>query len=204
MLRGNMDNQEHDLMNERINVRGEIENMRAVIGERSKLYDERFVQNEKNTALAMTELQRRLDVLNHAHEQAREKEVTFLSKEAYQLAHDRLVADVRKIAQEQNHFVRTDKYEDKLGADEEKFKREAEARTMALFRIDEKFAEYIKRYEADKRETDILLAAQKGAAEQAKAAAVEQGRKTNRNIAVVGLALALLVAVANWIPSLIH
>lgn len=195
-------------------IRGKLGEILAILGEREKLYNERFLQNEKQTALAMTELQRRLDVLNHAHQVAREKEITFLSKEAYQIAHDQLVDDVKRFAGELQYFVRGDKYEDKLKADGEKFEREAEARATALQRVDEKFEEYVKRYEQRQREVDLLLTAQKAAAEAAKQAAEDEGRrsrqavqeqsrKTNRNLAVVSLILGGIVIVVNVLLTLL-
>lgn len=102
----------------------------------------------------------------------------------------------------QHTYVTQDKYEDKLLAEEQ-------ARIQALQRVDERFEDYVKRYEARQREVDVLLAAQKGAAEAARVAAEEQGRKSvraseeqgrknNRNIAIVGLALTLIIAFANF------
>ena len=103
----------------------------------------------------------------------------------------------------QGHYVTVDKYEDKMKA-------EAQARTLALERIDEKFEDYVKRYEARQREVDLLLTAQKAAAEAAQKAAedegrrireqaAEQGRKQSRNLVVVGLALSAFVALANFV-----
>jgi len=72
-----------DLLHERINIRGEIENIRAVLGEREKLLAERFRAQETANSLKSEELSRRLEVLNHAHEQAREKERDFIGREAF-------------------------------------------------------------------------------------------------------------------------
>ena len=95
----------------------------------------------------------------------------------------------------QNDYVTVEKYEDKLAA-------EAQARDVALTRVDEKFQDYVKRYEVRQREVDQALSMMKGAADQAQRAIEEQARRTNRNIAILGLALAVLVALANYIGSL--
>jgi len=157
-----------------MNIRGELESIRAVLAEREKLYDERFATQEKALALQAKEYERRLHDLNGEYKRDRER---------------------------QKDYVTVDKYEDKLAS-------EAEARTNALARVDERFEDYIKRYEARQREVDLLLTAQKAAAEAAKYAAEEQGRqareltnaqarKTNRNLGYVSLALGLVVVIVN-------
>lgn len=174
-------NDESDLMHERINIRGEIENIRAVLGEREKLYDERFAAQEKALALQAREYERRLHDLNGEYKRDRER---------------------------QKDYVTIDKYEDKLAS-------EQEARENALTRVDERFEDYIKRYEARQREVDLLLTAQKAAAEAAKYAAEEQGRraldatnaqarKTNRNLGIVSLVLGVIVVVVNVALTLIR
>lgn len=95
----------------------------------------------------------------------------------------------------QHQYVTTDKWETKNEA-------EQEARETALLRVDEKFTEYVKRYEARQREVDLLLAAQSGAAEEAKRAVEEQGRKSNRNLGIASLLLGALVFGAQIIPFL--
>ena len=170
------DDQSTDLLHERINIRGEIENIRAVLGEREKLYDERFAAQEKALALQAKEYERRLHDLNGEYKRDRER---------------------------QKDYVTVEKFEDNLRA-------ESTARDAALLRIDEKFNDYIKRYEARQREVDLLLAAQEGAAREAKSAAenegrrsreatAEQARKTNRNLGYVSAALAITVIVVNLI-----
>ena len=98
---------ENDLLHERINIRGEIENIRAVLGEREKfdnerdrLYLERFQSQERALQLKAEELSRRLDVLNHAHEQAREKERDFIGREVYEKQVDQVAADFRTLREE--------------------------------------------------------------------------------------------------------
>ena len=98
---------ENDLLHERINIRGEIENIRAVLGEREKfdnerdrLYLERFQSQEKALQLKAEELSRRLDVLNHAHEQAREKERDFISREVYEKQVERNQDDMKALSVE--------------------------------------------------------------------------------------------------------
>ena len=97
----------------------------------------------------------------------------------------------------QHDYVTTDKYESTLEA--EKMAREA-----ALLRVDEKFEEYVKRYEVRQREVDLLLAAQSGAAEEAKRAVEEQGRKSNRNLGIASLGLGIIVFAANILPVLVR
>ena len=48
-----------------------------------ELHEQRFVSTDRAIVLAASELARRLDVLNHAHEQAREKEREFIRREAF-------------------------------------------------------------------------------------------------------------------------
>lgn len=103
----------------------------------------------------------------------------------------------------QHTYVTADKYEDKLEA-------ELMARNLALTRIDERFTEFVTRYEARQREVDVLIAAQKGAAMEAKRAAEEQGRKavaataeatrkTNRNLGIMAIVVTVVIAIANGI-----
>lgn len=96
----------------------------------------------------------------------------------------------------QHDYVTTDKWETKNDA-------EQEAREAALLRVDEKFTEYVKRYEARQREVDLLLAAQAGAADQAKRAVEDQGRKSNRNLGMASLALGIIVFISSVLPELI-
>lgn len=163
-------------LDERINIRGEIESIRATLTEREKriadqfealdrLLNERFVSLEKKLNTEAIELARRLHDLNGEYKRDRER---------------------------QADYVRIEKFEDKLKTDAERLKAESVAREAALLRVDEKFDDYVKRYEQDKRETDLALAAQKGAAEQAKRAAEEQGRKSNRNLAIATLLLGII------------
>lgn len=93
----------------------------------------------------------------------------------------------------QHDYVTVDKYESTLAS--EKIAREA-----ALLRVDEKFDDYVKRYEIRQREVDLLLAAQAGAADEAKRAVEEQGRKSNRNLGIASLILGAIVFGANLIP----
>lgn len=151
--------------------------MTDVVDERFQRVWDRFDATDKALRLQADEYQRRLEALNgeYKRDQAR-----------------------------QTNYVTTEKFEDNLKA--EKLAREAallrvdEKFDDGLRRIDEKFTDYVKRYEQDKRDLDILLAAQKGAAEAAKQAALEQGRKTNRNIAVVGSFLGIMVFLLNLLP----
>lgn len=51
--------------------------------EQDRRLDERFNAQEQANRLVARELERRLDVLNHAHEQARQKEADFISREVF-------------------------------------------------------------------------------------------------------------------------
>jgi hypothetical protein len=48
-----------------------------------ELHEQRFAAMDKATVQLASEMARRLDVLNHAHEQAREKEREFIRREAF-------------------------------------------------------------------------------------------------------------------------
>jgi hypothetical protein len=48
-----------------------------------ELHEQRFASVDKAILLAAGEMARRLDLLNHAHEQAREKERDFIRREAF-------------------------------------------------------------------------------------------------------------------------
>ena len=49
-----------------------------------ELTEQRFLAMDKAILLVAEEMSRRLEVLNHAHEQAREKERDFIGREAYE------------------------------------------------------------------------------------------------------------------------
>lgn len=97
-------------------------------------------------------------------------------------------------------------YERRLGALNDEYGRDR-ARTAAFVtvdkfetaieRINEKFDDYVKRYEQDKRDLDVLLAAQRGAADEAKRAAEATGRRANLNLSVVAVCLAALTILVN-------
>lgn len=175
-------------LDERINIRGELEAIHATMTEREKRLEDYKASVKEALKLQAEEYTRRLHDLNGEYKRDRER---------------------------QQDYVRVDKYEDKLKADEEKFKRESEAREKALLRVDEKFDEYVRRYEQDKRDIQVLLAAQKAAVEAAERAAdkhsVEQkekveaaSRRTTRNLQLMGLGLAIFVFAANFLPALIN
>jgi phage protein D len=140
-----------------------------------KHMSERRSSDQQALSLQAREYERRLVALNHAHEKAIEVQHTYVTQ---------------------------DKYEDKLAA-------EQDARQHALARIDEKFDDYMTRADARVREVENALAAAQTASEvqsraaedaarKAKEAAEAAGRKSNRNIAIVGVALTIIIAVANF------
>lgn len=168
-------------LDEKMNVKGHIAAIHAILQEREKFdterdrrINERFAALDKALELQAKEYERRLHDLNGEYVRDRQR---------------------------QNQYVTTDKYENNLTQEREK-------REFALARVDEKFEDYIKRYEARQREVDLLLSAQKGAAEEAKRAAEEQGRKIRdetekqgrkqaRNLLLMGLVLTGLIAAIN-------
>ena len=173
------------MMDDNIDLRDHLLALREADMER---LDERFQAQEHANELKAEELARRLEVLNHAHEQAREKERDFISRETYET------------------FVL--RYQDAHQAVKNEIvaatRAESEKLEAGLERVDEKFNEYVKRYEARQREVDLLLSAQKGAAEEAKRAVEEQARKANRNLGIASLVLGVIVFAANTIPLLIR
>lgn len=154
------------------------ESFEKLLDQRFANLDERFGHTDKALELQAKEYERRLADLNHAHEEA---------------------------LRVQHTFVSIDKYEDKMESEEQ-------ARSLALDRLDEKIAgldrtltdkltDYITKYEARQREIDQALDIGKGAAAEAQRAAEAQGRKNNRNMALVTIALTIIIAVSNWIGS---
>lgn len=152
--------------------------------------DERQDADRKAVQLQAAEYERRLDALNHAHERA---------------------------VQVQHTYVTQDKYEDKVHA-------EASARSLALERIDEKFNDHVKRYELRQREIDLNAAALKSAqeliaqtaattaaaakeessreADRAKQTALAVERRANRNLTIVGIAVAVISIGASLIQNI--
>lgn len=123
------------------------------------------------------------------------------------------IGEIRgSLADERGIYVTIEKYEDRLKA-------ESTAREQALIRVDEKFADYVKRWEQRQRELDIEIANQKSAAEAKGAvleaaameaqkiaekqgrdailAAQELSRKTNRNMGLFAIVVTVVVAIAN-------
>jgi hypothetical protein len=59
-----------------------------------ELHEQRFAAVDKAIVLAAEEVARRLEGLNHAHEQAREKERDFIGREAFETFAQRVVDDL--------------------------------------------------------------------------------------------------------------
>jgi VIT1/CCC1 family predicted Fe2+/Mn2+ transporter len=57
---------------------------RELAAKQSIFIDQRFELADKAVQLAHVEILRRLDLLNHAHEEARQKEVSFVGREVYE------------------------------------------------------------------------------------------------------------------------
>ena len=65
-----------------------------------ELHEQRFTSTDKAIVLAASELARRLDVLNHAHELAREKERDFIGREAFETFAQRVADDLALLRRE--------------------------------------------------------------------------------------------------------
>lgn len=65
--------------------------------ERDRRLEERFAAQQVALEFAAKELARRLEVLNHAHEQARQKEHDFLLKSTYELGQTKIEEDNDRI-----------------------------------------------------------------------------------------------------------
>ena len=157
--------------------------------ERDRRIEEKFEALDKALKLQAEEYARRLSDLNGEYHRDRER---------------------------QHDYVTTEKYESTL--DSEKIAREAallrvnEKMDGGFNRLNEQLTEYIKRYDLEKREIDLRLAAQIGAQEEAKRAAEEQGRKSDqlakdqarkqgRNLAIVGFLLTGIIFAANFVSG---
>lgn len=182
-------------LDDKINVRGFFERVlkeqEKLDEERTKRIEEKFAELDKALKLQAREYERRLEALN---------------------------GEYKRDQSRQAHYVSLDKWESTNEA-------EKTAREAALLRVNEKFdtgikhvndqlSEYIKRYELERREIDLRLAAQAGAAEEAKRAAEDQGRKSDnlskeqarkqsRNLGFASLALGIFVFAANFLPDLL-
>ena len=65
-----------------------------------ELHEQRFVAIDKAIVLATEEVARRLEVLNHYHELTREKERTFVGREAFETFVQRVADDIALLRRE--------------------------------------------------------------------------------------------------------
>jgi hypothetical protein len=65
-----------------------------------ELHEQRFAAMEKAIVLAAEEIARRLEVLNHYHELAREKERDFIRREAFDTFVQRVAEDIAMLRRE--------------------------------------------------------------------------------------------------------
>lgn len=65
-----------------------------------ELHEQRFVATDKAIVLAAEETARRLEVLNHYHELAREKERSFVGREAFETFRQRVADDLALLRRE--------------------------------------------------------------------------------------------------------
>lgn len=175
-------------LDDRINIKGYFE---SILKEREKLEEERDRRMEERFA----RINDRFEAIDKA---------LVLQAEEYARRLADLNGEYVRDRNRQSDYVTTDKWEATNKA-------ESTARAAALLRVDEKFEEYVKRYEVRQREVDLLLAAQAGAADEAKRAvedqgrksdafAREQGRKQSRNLGIASIGLGAIVFLANIVP----
>lgn len=190
---------------------------------------EKVEARDKALEVQAAEYERRLHDLNGEYKRDRERQREYVSTEKHEadLKAERLKFSEFVVRYEQRHeelvnaqfrYVTTDKYEDKLAS-------EKDAREHALTRIDEKFNEYVQRWELRQREMDQTIATLSKAASEARRIAEDQGRQTRaeadaqaqrnkdeqrevsrrqtRNITVMGIVLASVVGLANLLPNLL-
>lgn len=187
-------------LDERINIRGEIESLRATLTEREKRVDAELRRLEQLFAAKLQEelnlrLARRQDDLRAIEkaEQAMNKRLDSMNELREQLN------------DQARRFVSSEKFDDNLQV-------EKVAREAALLRVDEKFDDYVKRYEQDKRDIQIAMSAQKAAtdsaertaekfAQEAKDKANDQARRTNKNLQYASVFLAIVVVSTNILLS---
>lgn len=141
--------------------------------------EERIEGMRAAVELQAAEYERRLQDLNHSHDEARKVQSVTVTRDRF------------------DEYVKTEAEKTAIA-----LRQEEEKRVLALLRVDEKFDDYITRYEQDKRETDRALDTMRGAAEQAKRTVEDQARKTNRNIGIVAIALTAVIGLANYIGSI--
>lgn len=151
---------------------------------------------------AILNLERRMEERLEALDKA-----LVLQAEEYARRLHALNGEYQRDRERQSAYVTVDKWETMNES-------ERVARIAALLRVDEKFEEYVKRYEARQREVDLLLAAQAGAAEEAKRAmedavrksdsqSRELARRQSRNLGLASLTLGVIVFGANVLPLLV-
>ena len=65
-----------------------------------EMHEQRFAAGDKAIVLAVGEINRRLEVLNHSHEVAREKERSFINREAFEMIRQRVADDITLLRNE--------------------------------------------------------------------------------------------------------
>lgn len=178
------------------------EGIRSGLEVRLARLEEQVRAGEKAVRLQAEEYKRRLETLNHAHEQ---------------------IQEILKLSVTSDKFEEYIKTENK--AREEAQKVEADKRELALDRVNEKFDDYVKRWEQIQSEQAQQIVTLSAAAAEAKRIAQDQGRQTReeadrmarqqqtaaelaqrkqtRNITVAGITLAAIVGLANLLPALL-
>lgn len=140
-----------------------------------------------------------------------------LQHEEYQRRLVALNGEAGRIREAHELSVSAEKFEDytnaQATAQNERENRDKEALAAALLRINEKFDDYVLRYEQRQREVDQALALQEGAAQESKRITEleaqrtqhrieEASRKTNRNMAALAMLLTITIAAANYLGTL--
>src|SRR5580693_6420350 len=72
-----------------------------------ELHEQRFAAMDKALVLLASDMARRLEVLNHAHEMAREKERDFIRREAFDTFVQRVGDDLAMLRRESQTAVNT-------------------------------------------------------------------------------------------------
>lgn len=86
-----------DLLNERINIRGEIEGIKAILTEREKAVQAALATAKEALAKAETATEKRLDLLNEFRAQAKDEQSRFVLKEGHEKDVESLARDVKRI-----------------------------------------------------------------------------------------------------------
>lgn len=166
-----------------------------ILNEREKLelvrmarLEDRFTAIDKALVLQADEYSRRLKDLNGEYQRDRTRQSQYVTIDKWET-----VNETEKVARETALLRVNERFD------------------SGIEHVNAQFQDYIKRYELERREVDLRLAAQAGAAEEAKRAVEEAVRKSDaqsrelarrqsRNLGLASLGLGLIVFFANVVP----